>query len=82
LRALPDLFGGRVAKYLSPKPKIEKKKCIGCGECARLCPQKTIVMKNQKARIVEKNCIRCWCCQEMCPKKAVKTHSHPIMRFF
>ena len=81
LRDFPDLFGGRLAAFLSPKPKIDKKLCIGCGECARLCPQKTITIENRKAVIHKKNCIRCWCCQEMCPKKAVLTHSHWFLKF-
>lgn len=82
LRELPDLFGGKFAKALAPKPKIDRKACIGCGECARLCPQKTIEIKDKKAVIHHKNCIRCWCCQEMCPKKAVLTKSLSILKHF
>ncbi len=81
LRDFPNLFGGKLARYLSPRPKITPSRCIGCGECARLCPQKTIVIQNKKAHIIKKNCIRCWCCQELCPKKAVKTQSHWFLKY-
>ncbi len=60
-----------VEKLLAPKPKINSKACIGCGKCADICPQHTIVVKNRKAQINMKNCIRCFCCHEMCPVKAI-----------
>ncbi len=60
-----------VEKILAPKPKIIKNKCIGCGQCAGICPQRTITIKDKKAVINMKNCIRCFCCHEMCPVKAI-----------
>lgn len=82
LRDFLSMYDGKLARFFAPKPKINKKLCVGCGECARLCPQKTIRIKGGKAHIRRKHCIRCWCCQELCPKKAVLTHSNPIMKLF
>lgn len=70
-------------KFLQPRPAINRKKCIGCGECAQDCPPKTIeIRKNRKgkrkAKINYKNCIRCYCCQELCPVQAVKIKRNPI----
>ena len=60
-----------VEKFLAPKPKINKKACIGCGKCRDICPQHTITVNNGKAVINMKDCIKCFCCHEMCPVKAI-----------
>ncbi len=80
LRSLPDLFGGRLARIFEPKPKITKKTCIGCGVCARSCPQKTIIIKNKKAKINYKSCIRCYCCQELCPINSVSIKQNVFIK--
>lgn len=72
LRSLPDLFGGKAAKFFEPKPAINTKTCVGCGVCQRSCPQHTITIKNNKAKINYKRCIRCYCCQELCPINSIK----------
>ena len=58
-------------RWIAPRPKINRKKCIGCGKCAQICPGHTIKVENQKAKILQKDCIRCFCCHEMCPVKAI-----------
>lgn len=68
---LPFLFDGKVQKFLEPKPVVNKGKCVGCGECAKCCPQATIEIKDKKAVIIYDKCIKCYCCQELCPKKAI-----------
>ncbi len=60
--------------FLQPRPKVVKKICIGCGECARSCPQKIITIKKHKAHIDRKKCIKCYCCQELCRPGAIKIH--------
>lgn len=82
---LPGKLGvvfGRIAKKaLQASPKLkEKKACIGCERCARLCPAKAITMVEKKPRLNKKKCIRCFCCQEFCPKGALKVHRPIIAR--
>ncbi len=56
---------------LAPHPVVVHAACIGCGKCAEICPQDTIVIKHKKATIRKSDCIRCFCCHEMCPVKAI-----------
>lgn len=84
LRNLPNYFGGSLARFLEPKPRVNTDRCIGCGKCMGFCPQKTIEIINKKGRkvahIKEKNCIRCYCCQELCPSAAVDTVKNWLLR--
>lgn len=60
-----------IVKFASPRPKVQPKKCIGCGKCAEICPGHTIQITDKKAKIIPADCIRCFCCHEMCPVKAI-----------
>ncbi len=84
LNQLPELFGGKLAGFFSPKPYINKNKCVGCGECARSCPMHTIELaqKNGKkqAKINRSKCILCYCCQELCPVVAVDVKQNALIK--
>lgn len=56
------------------KPKIIKKRCIGCGECAENCSQDAIRIsrKTNKAFINYDKCIGCEMCIDICPMNAIK----------
>ncbi len=78
INILTKLFGGKFIETLRPRPVISNEKCVGCGECMRACPARTIVIKDAKAHINKKDCIKCFCCQELCPKDAVKVKKNII----
>ena len=64
---------------IAPNPTLIKGKCIGCGRCSEVCPEKPAVIEmvskdgilNPKWNMQE--CIRCFCCQELCPVGAIET---------
>lgn len=35
-------------RLMAPRPKIDRRKCIGCGKCAEICPGHTITLCAQK----------------------------------
>lgn len=70
-----------VNKKLAGKPVVINNKCIGCGECSRVCPPKVITMENRLPNIDLDKCIRCFCCHELCPKKAIKVKRPFIYKF-
>jgi len=51
--------------------KINPKKCISCGACISVCPNKAISFKDSKAFIDQKKCKKCYECIEICPVKAI-----------
>lgn len=79
--ALRLLGRGFIRDFMRSRPKINPKKCVGCGECVQCCPQKTITLIDKKAHINSKNCILCYCCQELCPKKAVDIKKMFVFNF-
>lgn len=56
----------------SVKTVIDPEKCIGCGDCVRVCPSGTISMNGEKAEVTGTKSLQCGHCQAICPVDAVR----------
>ncbi|MCI5593845.1 MAG: DUF362 domain-containing protein, partial [Clostridiales bacterium] len=75
-----SIMAGIIRKCMCSRPALLKHKCIGCGECFRICPAAAIQMKNNLPVIDRSKCIYCFCCQEFCPKGAMEVKRPIIAR--
>ena len=67
-------------KILVVNPKLDSKKCVGCGVCVKMCPPKSLKLVKGKPSFDLPHCIRCFCCQEHCPKGAIEPRMTRTMR--
>ena len=63
------LLSGKKPPRKSP---VVTDKCIGCGDCEKICPGGAVTVDGEVARVVYSKCIRCFCCHEVCPENAIK----------
>ena len=60
-----------IRNSLNPYPYVNKNKCTLCETCVKVCPPKSVFIKNNSIKFDYKKCIRCFCCSEMCPEGAI-----------
>lgn len=77
---LPPFLKTFLRECVISRPLLDKKKCVGCGLCAKMCPPQSLKIVNGKAVFHLKSCIRCYCCQEHCPQSAIRPKKTLLMK--
>lgn len=62
---------GKLDIHSNVSPKIKRKTCIGCGECAKYCPGSAISLEGKKAFVDTATCIGCAECIVRCPTHSI-----------
>lgn len=58
------------SQSLKPEIFYNAEKCIGCGRCIAVCPEKAVTMHDGKAVTDRRICTGCGTCTEECPEDA------------
>lgn len=54
----------------------DQDKCIGCGQCANVCPHQVFAIEDRKAQIIDRDrCMECGACARNCPAGALAVHA-------
>jgi len=81
LHVLPS-FLRILSPLLISNPVQDSGKCIGCGECVKICRAEAIELKDHnRLEFNYDKCIRCFCCQEVCPVGAIGFKKGWLLKF-
>ena len=54
-------------------PRINLRRCIGCGECINACPSQALAQRDgQAALVMPSACTYCAACETVCPAYAIE----------
>ena len=62
---------GKMEMHSAGKPVVEQDKCIGCGQCIKICALNGTSITDHKASIDHDKCVGCSRCIGVCPKDAI-----------
>jgi len=80
-RFLPTGIASFLLKnLLLSKPLINRKLCIRCGKCVKICHSRANALTTAGLVFDYKKCIRCYCCQEICPVGAITIYHPPAQK--
>ena len=63
---------GKMEQHNAGKPHVAQEKCIGCGQCRKICAHGAPIIEDRKVHIDHDRCVGCGRCIAVCPKDAVQ----------
>ncbi|MBN2006960.1 MAG: EFR1 family ferrodoxin [Anaerolineae bacterium] len=72
LNALTKKVVEDIERVRYPQLRIAPEECIGCGICAKHCPEHNLIQDNRHIEVVDAlDCLHCLRCMHHCPKHAI-----------
>ena len=63
---------GKMEMHSSGKPYVNTEKCVGCGNCVKICAHDAPTITDRKATIDAEKCLGCGRCLALCPVDAIR----------
>ena len=63
---------GKMEMHSAGKPFVYQRKCVGCGQCQKVCAHSAITIADKKAMIDHSCCVGCGRCIGICPVDAIR----------
>jgi len=74
---IKPVFGRKDTVFI-PVPRVDQKKCDGCGRCKEVCVYNAIAVTRKKVLIFPELCHGCGSCAYFCPHDAIKEENREI----
>jgi len=58
---------GKMEMHASSQPTVNRRKCVGCGQCVKNCPEQAISLDEKKRAVIDhQKCVGCGQCVAVC----------------